>query len=372
MRFLMMIFWALSLVLPVSVATAQGPLKEAKDPAKQKKGPQAEFESQTFRFGKLRAGVEVKHDFLFKNTGEEDFVIRDVKVGCSCVVMGQFDAIVKPGETGKIQVSLDTARLEHKVSKPIQVLTNSSESPAITLRVAGEVWQPFKVTPSAAVFSRVDGKRRKSKKINIKNLLPRDVKLVSVTCDSEAFSVSVREVKEGKNFELEVATVPPLTDPSLHAEITILTDDLEVPKITIAAVAHVTLPVAVTPTNLRFPSEVVAPTKRFVYVRHARGKPFKIEGVEFDDTHLRVNIIREKKASRGYKIMVTATPDLKIGKDGLEVSIKTNVEGARSISFVVRQHAKDPATLSRKQFRPTPARTGSSKKNPSAEPPKKD
>lgn len=45
------------------------------------RAPIIEFENTTYNYGKIKQGTVVKHDFVFKNLGKEDLVIRKVKAG---------------------------------------------------------------------------------------------------------------------------------------------------------------------------------------------------------------------------------------------------------------------------------------------------
>src|ERR1041385_8002204 len=63
-------------------------------------GPQIEFDSLVYDFGKTNAGTLVKHDFIFTNTGTATLQITDVRPGCGCTTAGAWDKTVEPGKTG--------------------------------------------------------------------------------------------------------------------------------------------------------------------------------------------------------------------------------------------------------------------------------
>lgn len=67
-----------------------------------------EFTETSFDFGEIKQGDVVEHTFVFKNTGENDLVLKNVKPTCGCTALDWPKEAVKPGETGEIQTRFNS------------------------------------------------------------------------------------------------------------------------------------------------------------------------------------------------------------------------------------------------------------------------
>jgi hypothetical protein len=312
-------------------------------------GPRMVLPSDTLEFGKVRAGKVISHSFPFRNPGTETLVIEDIRTGCTCTVAGKYDARLDPGGKGTIELEVDTTTLKGRINRTVRVL-NNTEGGVGLLHIRGEVWQPFKVTPSAAVFRQ--GKKRKAKEqtLRLENLTGKPVKLSTPTCDSPSFAPRLRTLREGQLYELVVATVPPFEGGSLRALVTIPTSDPETPVLRVKAMAHVSLDVSVIPPQLRFPSPVVGPTTRSATLRHVRGTPFEVGGFSVSDERVDVQLVEDKQKDRGYRVEVTLPGGFTIPPEGIEVQISTDVPSASELTLVLVPLA-DPAARRRRHFR---------------------
>jgi hypothetical protein len=103
------------------------------------KGPGIRFETEIYDFGSVDEGSIVDFDFAFTNNGTERLVILGVVSTCGCTRVGDFDREVQPGMSGKIRVSLNTKRLDGKVTKVISLGTNVPGRTDISLAIEGTV-----------------------------------------------------------------------------------------------------------------------------------------------------------------------------------------------------------------------------------------
>ena len=96
-------------------------------------------EDLTFNYGKIRQNSDGRHEFVFKNTGNDLLIITNVKSSCGCTVPTYPKGPVKKGGKGKIDVKYDTKRIG-TFNKTITVYSNAKNSP-IKLRIKGEVFR---------------------------------------------------------------------------------------------------------------------------------------------------------------------------------------------------------------------------------------
>ncbi|PZO30970.1 MAG: hypothetical protein DCF13_01945 [Flavobacteriaceae bacterium] len=107
------------------------------------KYPVITFKETEFDFGDIEQGDKVEHTFEFTNTGEANLIIADAKASCGCTVPEYpKNEYIKPGDTGKIKVTFDSARKVGKTSKTITIICNTEKGTELltiktTIKVAG-------------------------------------------------------------------------------------------------------------------------------------------------------------------------------------------------------------------------------------------
>jgi|YNPMSStandDraft_2_1061718.scaffolds.fasta_scaffold00472_7 hypothetical protein len=109
-------------------------------------GPQIQFEKETHDFGKIVQGDIVRYQFKFKNTGNKDLVISDVKASCGCTVTQFPKHPIKPQEEATIDVSFNSAAKMGPQNKTLTVFTNAEPSIKV-LYIKSEV-----ISPSAPTY----------------------------------------------------------------------------------------------------------------------------------------------------------------------------------------------------------------------------
>jgi hypothetical protein len=87
-------------------------------------GPIIKFESDSHDFGVVEQGTSHKHIFKFKNTGNEDLKIIEVKPSCGCTAALLSTEIITPGGEGELEVTFNSGKFKNKVRKQVTVITN--------------------------------------------------------------------------------------------------------------------------------------------------------------------------------------------------------------------------------------------------------
>ncbi|WP_235831828.1 MULTISPECIES: DUF1573 domain-containing protein [Flavobacterium] len=102
------------------------------------------FDETEFDFGTINAGDVVEHTFTFTNSGSSDLVISEAKASCGCTVPSYTKTAVKPGDSGEINVSFNSAGKSGKQNKTVTVTANTEQGSEV-LKFTAEV------TPKAGV-----------------------------------------------------------------------------------------------------------------------------------------------------------------------------------------------------------------------------
>ncbi|MFP9113260.1 DUF1573 domain-containing protein [Flavobacterium sp. RHBU_3] len=114
--------------------------------ANAQQGAKIEYKSDTIDYGTTNKdddnGLRV---FEFKNTGDADLIITDVKSSCGCTVPSKPKDPIKPGQTGKIEVKYNMHA--GPIRKTITVQSNAVNvtGGTVVLKLKGEVIEKEKV-----------------------------------------------------------------------------------------------------------------------------------------------------------------------------------------------------------------------------------
>ena len=113
----------------VSQAEGNNKVEEEKkkpvEKKKPKKRPKIKFEEKIHNFGLLMEGDEIEHSFQFKNTGNADLVIKSATATCGCTTPSYPFIPIKPGESGKIDVTYNSKGKLGSQKPMITVVTNA-------------------------------------------------------------------------------------------------------------------------------------------------------------------------------------------------------------------------------------------------------
>jgi hypothetical protein len=107
------------------------------------KVPEMSFESKEHDFGTITQGDKVTHDFKFTNSGEGDLVISKAKGSCGCTVPEYPKEAIKPGESGTIKVSFNSAGKRGETEKTVTLFCNTKDSIEI-LKIKATIEVPEK------------------------------------------------------------------------------------------------------------------------------------------------------------------------------------------------------------------------------------
>ncbi len=96
------------------------------------------FEKDAHDFGKIKTGDKVTYDFKFTNTGKSPLIITDATATCGCTKPEWPKTPVKPGESGVIHVTFNSAGKSGLQDKQITVTANTNPAQS-RVHLVGEV-----------------------------------------------------------------------------------------------------------------------------------------------------------------------------------------------------------------------------------------
>ena len=102
-------------------------------------GPKIQFLSMQKDFGSVIEGELQVHVFIFKNVGDADLEITDIKTSCGCTAAIPSAKTLRPGEEAEMKVEFDTKDRSGRVSRTIQVVTNEKDVPTKILTIFADI-----------------------------------------------------------------------------------------------------------------------------------------------------------------------------------------------------------------------------------------
>lgn len=103
------------------------PTMEKRVIPKNGKYPEMTFATKDHDFGTIEANSKVNCSFEFKNTGQADLIISRAVGSCGCTVPEYPKDPIKVGESGKIDVSFNSANKHGNQQKSVTIYTNTKD-----------------------------------------------------------------------------------------------------------------------------------------------------------------------------------------------------------------------------------------------------
>jgi hypothetical protein len=109
-----------------------------------------------FKFGTMRVGEHKSHDFVIKNEGEADLILKTGTTTCKCTRFGfgaveetaKKDAVVKPGESITLTMNWNGGKVADRGFRHGgDLFTNDPKNTTLKLAVEGAVEMPYDVQP---------------------------------------------------------------------------------------------------------------------------------------------------------------------------------------------------------------------------------
>lgn len=83
--------------------------------------------SDTLNIGTIQSDTAIKINWVFKNTGTQDLVIKKIDVSCGCLIPEFNQTSIKPNSSDSFRVIYKPIHMPGKFLKRISVLTNGKK-----------------------------------------------------------------------------------------------------------------------------------------------------------------------------------------------------------------------------------------------------
>jgi hypothetical protein len=140
-----------------AATTAQAAPAAVAESKETEKAPRLTIVDPVKDFGVVPKGDKLDWSFIIKNTGNADLQIIAARPGCGCTV-ADFDKVIKPGESGKVNAHVDTTNFAGPIAKGVTVETNDPNTPTSQLTIHAVVKPYVEAYPAGFVrFNMLQG-----------------------------------------------------------------------------------------------------------------------------------------------------------------------------------------------------------------------
>lgn len=102
--------------------------------------PKIIFEEKNYSFGVVPSSQKhIEKEFVFKNTGKSDLVIRKIRTTCGCTTASPEKTVLKPGESSSFKAVFTPGSRKGMQRKSIYVISNDPKNPEVRLMISGEI-----------------------------------------------------------------------------------------------------------------------------------------------------------------------------------------------------------------------------------------
>ncbi len=193
----------------------------------------------TYDWGKV-APAKLTTVVQVKNAGNADLKITEVRPGCGCTAAPIDKDLLKPGEIGKISITLDVTSRSGLTEKIVTITSNDTAAPSQVLHLKADVRRAVTFTPMQylVVANGAKGVEAAASPITIKNTSDAPI-TVEVPQLAAGEKVKVRfdmkgkkELKPGEEFTL-LSYITPTEAMSVQSKVMMKTSSSEMPSIEI-------------------------------------------------------------------------------------------------------------------------------------------
>ncbi len=292
------------------------------------------FEKTTHDFGQIQmASGLVSYDFVFKNTGNADLKILQVKTSCGCTAPEYPSTNIKPGASQKIKITFNPQGRPGPFHKSITVVINNPDKPNTVLFIKGFVIQ--EATSTSDIYPiEVGNLRMVSNHLAFNNLTNVQSKKDSLTVfnDSDVpMTVAFEQIPAHIKASINPQSIPPKTTAKIYIEydaklkndyglvydrIAMRTNDSKQGMKVLNISARINQDFSnLSPSQLKKAPKIVLTTQKYDFGRQATGTVIKYQ-FEFKNEGKSDLVILKVKTSCGCTTTALTQNTIKKGNTG--------------------------------------------------------
>jgi hypothetical protein len=283
--------------------------------------------------GFVPKGEMATHEFQIRNEGNAPLELKQVMSSCGCTV-AHFDRVVAPGQTGKVNVTVDTTTFNGPIAKGVTVYLNDPATPTMELTIRAKVEPFIKVKPGYARYITVQGENKEGK--IVQTLWTPDkspMNVVKVESPYPFLTVRfweakpeerLKEIADQQQWKIEMHLSNDAPVGALTEALKVYTDHPKQKLVQIPVSGFVRPVVAVTPPVVDMGEVDAKAGVRFsLNVRNFATEPIKVTGVAGDVQGIDAKI-EPVQDGREYEVRITFLPEARKGPLNGKLTLTTD------------------------------------------------
>lgn len=300
-----------------------------------------ELDPPAWNFNEAWYGEQLKQDVKVTNVGLQPLTIRDVRASCACTTAELDDRSLAVGESTIMHIGYDSTLVNESHSQYVTLLTDSPVQPEVELHITGGIHHYLEISDGGGRigFGKIPNDARLDKELTVRVIHPDpiDVKLVKDEVDGIQFKLT--PVKPGREYKLEIATKPPLTDGLLTVKGLLACQRPGVPHYVVQVRAIVLPQVAVDPEAIVVGPQRSKPWKKSVTLYTSAHHPVLVQKIECSNPAIKAELVDLQPALKRdmveQTIEIQIPPSSQLGRRE-QVVIYTDSKDERFAKLVVK------------------------------------
>lgn len=277
---------------------------------------EALFEKLDHDFGYVARGADTRYRLKLVNKYPDPVHILSAHTLCKCAQARPLQDTIAPGETGYIEITLDTKKFERNRDTTMIVQFDRPQFAEVRIPIKAYIRTDVVLTPGKLEFGSVSPGTTAERKIAIAYSGRPDWAIREVISKNKQIDVQCREINRlggNCNFELVATLKPGAALGDLTDQLLLVTNDPANPQIPVLIEGRVEADYSVVPGLVVFGS--LTPGSRKTVNVVVRGKkPFLIEKIESETTAGTFEVRLPKEPRQNHVLPLTVVAPAEAGE----------------------------------------------------------
>ena len=162
------------------------------------------FENPVIDFGKVMQGKMLKHVFDFSNQGSGTLEILSVEAVCGCQTTTLSDKQIQPGQSSRIEISIDTTFLIGAVEESTHIITNDPRRRSVSFSIKAEVQPEISLSSPSIYFGDVPEGEQVAREVILTVMAEKTIEILSAESSEKSVVVKLEPLpgSGGKKVKL--------------------------------------------------------------------------------------------------------------------------------------------------------------------------
>ncbi len=288
--------------------------------------PRVEVRDPHVDFGERMDTEVVTCTYVISNRGNLSLKLGRIYSSCGCTDIRLPTQTVAPGESVEMEVDVDLKGRSGLFTGELRIQTNDPLSREIELTFQATVTPSWEISPRH-IFFRALGREDASTITCTVRFRDEPTIIASAVSPADFVAVDFKELERGREYLIEVSTVPPLDEGRVNTDI--IVKDVSGEKIfDIPVWIQILSDIEYSPSVLVVHPGDDEDARRQIVLTYGRVRDFSVERVLVPAPSIEVSV--HELAGHGYRIQLTGVPP-RADMNGKSIIIQTDLEQTEPI-----------------------------------------